>query len=105
MNIWNPLDWGRTLAAVHQEVMAMRAEFQAAMETLRTEIAEVKTVQASAVSLIGGLVAKLEEAVAADDIEAVAALTAELKVSTDPLAAAVAANTAAAPAPVDAPTE
>ena len=69
------------------------------LEALIAEINEVKTVEASAVTLLQALVAKLEQLgaeIIAKDLDAAAVsaalstLTEDLKVSTEPLAAAVA---------------
>lgn len=70
-----------------------------ALDTLKAEVAEQKTVIASAVTLLAGLKAKLDAA--GTDEAALAALSAELDTQTNALAAAILANTPADPAPVD----
>lgn len=78
------------------------------LENIRREVEEAKTAASSAVALILGLKAKLDELLTIKgDYEAlragVEALSTDLSDSTDNLAAAVAANTEAPaePAPVD----
>lgn len=73
------------------------------LDELRTKVAEQRTVIASAVTLIQGLHAKLDEAIKSNDPAAIQAVADELKSNTDPLAAAVQENTPA-PAPQPAPT-
>lgn len=66
-----------------------------ALEDLKTQVAANTSVTGSALVLIKGLADKL--AAAGTDPAALAALAAELKTSDEALAAAVAANTVAAP--------
>lgn len=70
----------------------MSAEFDA----LVAQVTENTTVEASAVTLIQGIAAQLAGNPTPAQVDALAA---ELKTSSDALAAAVAANTPAAPAP------
>jgi len=72
---------------IHQETRIM-----ASLDALTAQVAESKAVEQSALLLIQGIADKLEEA--GTDPEKLAALTAELKESSDALAAAVIANTA-----------
>lgn len=65
----------------------------ATMSDLVAEVAAVKDVQASAAAAFQGLVAQLEAAKANADPAALDAVIADLKASTDALAAAVPANT------------
>jgi hypothetical protein len=81
------------------------AKMSAKIDELRTIVQEARTVQASAVLLIQGLKTKLDEAVAAGDLEQVASIAADLHTSTAELANAVSANTAAEQEPAPAPTE
>lgn len=63
---------------------------------LTAEVERANTVGASAVALINGFQARLDEAIAADNLadnSATATLSAELKAENDALAAAVEANT------------
>ena len=73
----------------------------ASLDTLTAEVAQVKTVAASAKALIDGFGARLDAAIAAakagDNSAALDALSAELKTAADPLSASVAANTPVAP--------
>lgn len=69
----------------------------AALDDLRREVEEMKTVGASAVALIQGLKAKLDEAVASGDMAEVEKLSKEMSDSTDGLAASVSANTPVEP--------
>lgn len=70
----------------------------AQLEALKVDVAEVKSVAESAVTLINGLAAQILEL--KDDPVALEALSVELDATSAALAAAVAANTPAAPAPV-----
>jgi len=69
-----------------------------ALENLGAEVAESKAVTESAIILLAGLKAKLDEAIASGNMSQVQALSDELSTSTDALAAAVSANTPAEPA-------
>lgn len=66
------------------------------LTTLQAQVEQTLTVEQSAVTLINGLAAQI--AAAADDPAKVSALAAQLKSSADTLAAAITANTPAAPA-------
>lgn len=68
-----------------------------AITDLQAAVAAEKTVVDSAVSLLNGLKAQLDAAIAAGDPAALAALSADLGAQTAALAAAVAADTPAAP--------
>ena len=75
------------------------------LDDLTAEVAEVTTVEQSAITLINGIVAKLDAA--NGDAAKIEALTAQLRNSATTLAAAVAANTAPpseTPAPTPTPT-
>jgi hypothetical protein len=65
------------------------------LAALSQQVTETTSVEASAVTLIQGLSAQLTEV--ANDPAAVTALAAKLKTSADALAAAITANTPAAP--------
>ena len=70
----------------------------AKLDGLRAQIAQLKTVETSAVALLVGLKEKLDAAIAADDDgQALDELSAELGATTADLAAAVSANTPAQP--------
>lgn len=66
---------------------------------LKAKVAGNTTVIESALTLINGFKAALDAAIANGDPAALAALSAELGAEDDKLAAAVAANTPAAPQP------
>lgn len=68
----------------------------AELDDLRVQVAINTQVEGSAVTLILGIAAKLEAAIAAGNPVALVALKDELKASADSLASAVSANTAAA---------
>lgn len=70
-------------------------KIMAAIDDLTTQVAANTTVEGSAITLINGLAAQLRAA--GTDPAKLAALQASLKTSGDALAAAVAANTVAAP--------
>lgn len=71
----------------------------AALDDLAREVAELTSTTDSAIALIEGLKAKLDAAIATGDMDEVQALSDSLSAQTDRLAAAVAANTPAEPAP------
>lgn len=95
------VDIKHMLEVFEKEATMSQAEMEAALAQLQDEVQHNGEVVASAVTLINGIAAQLEAA--ADDPVAVQALVANLKGSTDALAAAVAANTPAAEQPVVAP--
>ncbi len=68
-------------------------------EDLQAQVALTVSVEASALTLIEGLAAKLEAA--GNDPVQIAAIVGQLKASSDGLAAAILANTPAAPAPTE----
>ncbi len=70
-----------------------------ALDDLRTEVAESKTVSESAVLLLQGLKEQLDDAIASGDPAALTQLSADLDAQTNRLAAAVTANTPPAPPP------
>lgn len=65
------------------------------LDTLTQEVAEAKTVMASALTLIKGFKQKLDDAIAAGNPAKLTELSTELDASSNELAAAVAENTAA----------
>ena len=84
---------------VIQEIHAMSTS----LDTLTAEVAQVKTVAAAATAALTGLKSQLDAAIAAskagDNHAALDALSADLATSITPLAAAIPANTDAAPLP------
>lgn len=85
------------------QVLTSIGTIMSALDTLKTEVAQNTEVIASAVTLINGLKAKLDAAIASGDPAQLEALSASLDSSSNALAAAVATNTPADPAPVVAP--
>lgn len=71
-------------------------KIMSALDDLTTQVAANTTVEGSAITLIQGLAAQL--AAAGTDPTKLAALQSQLKTSADALAAAITANTPAAPA-------
>lgn len=67
------------------------------LDALEAAVTRNTDVDASAIALLQGLKTKLDEAIASGDPAKLAAFSASLGASTDALAAAVAANTPAAP--------
>jgi hypothetical protein len=63
------------------------------LDDLQREVAENNDAVQSAITLLQGLKAKLDEAINSGDMTKVAALSAQLSAQTDALAAAVTANT------------
>lgn len=90
----------RILLALRKDVVQQMADFKQEMEALKAQVKANTDVEASALALIQGIAARL--AAAAGDPAEVKALADELKASADPLAAAVAENTAA-PEPTPTP--
>lgn len=76
----------------------MAADFAA----LDAEVSRLTDVNASAIALLNGIAQRVADAVAADNLDDnthIGQLSAELTAQTDALAAAVSANTPAAPTP------
>jgi len=77
-------------------------KMQENLDSLKAQVTETKTVMASAVVLLGGLKKRLDDALTelenGDDGAALDELSKDLGTGTDDLAAAVVANTPAAPA-------
>lgn len=91
------LGWALARIEARQRIAQREARHMAGeLAVLTQEVAEIKTVAASAVALLNGLKAKLDEAIASGDPAALTALSAELDSAGNDLAAAVAANTPAA---------
>lgn len=84
---------GKQLDRIEKKLDKMANE----LEVLTAEVAETKTVMGSAVVLLQGLKQKLDEA--GTDATKLKALSAELDVNTNDLAAAITANTPAEPQP------
>jgi uncharacterized protein YhbP (UPF0306 family) len=85
------------LDLILQEIQTMSANISANLQALETQIAQNVSVESSAVTLIQGIAAQLSAALANSDDAALPALVNQLNASATSLAAAVAANTPAAP--------
>jgi hypothetical protein len=83
------------------EILYILGRIMSALDDLKAEVAATITVEESAVTLIQGIATELAAALAnaANPDPAIVDLTAQLTTSAAALAAAVAANTPAAPAP------
>ena len=79
-------------------ILERQTQMATILEDLVREVAETRTVTGSAIALIQGLKAALDAAVASNDMSAVSAAIAELDAGQAELAAAITANTPAAPA-------
>ena len=89
------------LNAIHAQVIRIATEEDQLMATLtdlQAEVSRNTDVDQSAITLLNGLTAKIQQLIdAGADPAAFQKLADDLKASTDQLAAAVAANTPAAP--------
>lgn len=83
------------------QILTMLGEIMSALDDLKAEVAATATVEASAITLIQGIAAQLAAALAAqpNPDSALVDLTTQLTASAAALAAAVTANTPAAPTP------
>ncbi len=79
------------LDAIHRAVLGQGAEMSAAVDRMRTEVSELKTVVGSAKSLLESISQQLRDL--KDDPAAIEALADELDATSNDLAAAVEANT------------
>lgn len=90
----------KVLLLITAQLTALSAQVEAmseALTTLTDRVSEIETVADSAIALLGGIKAALDEAIAANDPAALSALSERLAAQTDELALAVAANTLADP--------
>lgn len=71
------------------------------LDSLTQEVTETKDLQQSAITLLNGLKAKLDEAIANNDMTRVVALRDDLDASNAALAAAITANTPAENPPAE----
>jgi uncharacterized alpha-E superfamily protein len=81
-----------SLLSIHQKLNKMANE----LDDLKAAVAKDTEVDQSAITLLNGLKAKLDAAIASGDPAQLTALSAQLGTNTDALAAAIAANTPAA---------
>ncbi len=85
---------------VSAQITKLEIKIMSAMEKLISEVAEVKTVNQAAITLLAGLKAKLDEAIAnGADLVKLQELADSLDMSGNDLAAAITANTPAEPQP------
>lgn len=91
------LDRLRRIERKLNTLTVMEVEVAKEIDALRAEVEENGSVVASATALLGGLKAALDEAIANQDMGAVETLRNQLDANNAALAAAVAANTPAAP--------
>lgn len=83
--------------AIMGAINQTRSEIMAAIDELQREVRENQDATQSAITLLGNLKTKLDEAIASGDMSKVQELSDTLSANTDALAAAVAANTPADP--------
>jgi hypothetical protein len=88
------------LAVDMSPILEILGQIMSALDDLKAEVAATLTVEQSAVTLIQGIAAQLVAALAnqTNPDSALVDLTTQLKTNADALAAAVTANTPAAPA-------
>ena len=84
-----------------QLLKTMVIQMNSAIEALAVKVERLITVDDSAIALIVGLKAQLDEAIATGDLAEVSALSERIGTSTEALAAAVVANTPVDPGPGD----
>jgi hypothetical protein len=94
---------GRAILAKLNTIIQKENMIMAALDDLKAAVAAEDTVVDSAVTLLQGLKAALDAAIASGDPAALTALSADITAKTKALSDAVAANTPAAPAPSPAP--
>lgn len=75
------------------EFKSFERKLMASLADLKAAVAEQTTVVQSAVTLLNGIHAKLEEALAQNDPAAIQEVLDDIKADTDALSSAVAANT------------
>ncbi len=88
--------WCKRIERKLDRILFLLEEEMADLTSLIAQVAENTTVEASAITLINGLAVQI--AAAGTDPTKLAALQTQLKTSSDALAAAITANTPAAPA-------
>lgn len=87
------------LRALSNRLTALEATIMSALENLRAQVEANTTVTESAITLLNGLKAKLDDAIASGDPAAIQALSDSLGAETQRLADAVQANQAPAEQP------
>ena len=84
-----------SIIGILRQLLTRTDKMSAQLDELTTRVKELETVEASAIALLQGLKAKLDEAIAGGDLAAIQALSDEIGADTQALADAVAANTPA----------
>jgi hypothetical protein len=88
------------LAAMHEQLLIITTRLttmSAPLDTLIDRVTAIETVGDAAITLLAGLKTQLDEAIASADADALAALSDRLGAQANELAAAITANTPAAP--------
>lgn len=104
--MWNDLKTAVDLLhRINKRLMQLETRLMSALDNLRAQVERNTSVTDSAITLLQGLKAQLDNAIASGDPAAVQAVADNLGAETDKLAAAVTANTpAATPTPTPTPT-
>lgn len=98
--MWKTTDQIRDLLhRIDTRITQMEKRLMSALDNLRAQVERNTNVTDSAITLLQGLKAQLDAAIASGDPAAVQAVADNLGAETDKLAAAVAANTPSAPTP------
>lgn len=93
-------DWWNQLDRIERKLNGLLKQEEAemsALDDLRKQVQKNSDLEESAVTLIQGIAQQLKDAIAAGDPAALTTLAAQLDTSARDLAAAIAANTPAAP--------
>lgn len=85
-------DIAQALSSINERLTIMSTQ----LETLTARVTAIESVGDSAIALLAGLKADLDEAIASGDADALTALSERLGAQAEELAAAVVANTPAA---------
>lgn len=85
------------IEAILKSILFKEEQMAGELDALKVDVAESVDVQNSAIVLLNGLKAALDAAIASGDPAALTALSASLDSTKDALAAAIVANTPAAP--------
>ena len=102
LHVWHHADpkLAAALAKIDHHLATLISQgkaMNAIVDNLAAKVAALETVEQSAIVLLQGLKAALDEALANGDLAAVQAIADRIGADTETLAAAVAANTPAAP--------
>ena len=95
--MWNPFCKSQQPSSAElTQINSKLNTIMAALDDLKAQVARSITVEQSAITLIQGLKAKLDAAIAANDPQALADLSSQLDSEANALSAAITANTPAA---------